>query len=342
MGRLLLGRTERIQYLKTIEQNRGSRVLVLCTGDRQGLETRIAFDVLPFVFEHLTKMGKMKKLDLFMYSPGGLTMAGYGLANLVSEFCESFNAIVPFKALSTATLIALGAEEILMTKFGQLSPIDPSVEHVLGPLVKVSATQEARVPINVEDALSYLDLARDKAQLKDEESMSKVFDHLSSSVHPLALGAVNRVREQIRFLARNLLSRHMKDDAKVTKIVDILTKERFSHDYLISRREAKDDLRLNIVDIDPKLEQRIVDLYLEYDGLMQLRVPYNPEIYLGPSDQANVELVRAVVESDDLTHVFRTVKQVNRLYVQPPGVLAPVVAYRDTLLSERWEEDHTI
>ena len=197
-----------MRLIKDIEQDRNSRVLVYITGDRPGLETRIAFDVFPFVFEHLTKMGEMEKLDLFLYSPGGLTIAGYGLANLLLEFCDSYSTIVPFKALSTATLITLGAKEILMTKFGQLGPVDPSIEHALGPTVQLNPPQETRVPINVEDAISYLELARGEGRLKDEASLSQVFDRLSNTVHPLALGAVNRVREQIRFLAKNLLKNH--------------------------------------------------------------------------------------------------------------------------------------
>jgi len=331
-----------MQLIKDIESLRNSKLLVLFTGDRSGLETRIAFDVFPFVFEHLTRMGKMEKLDLFIYSPGGITIAGFGVANLLREFCQSFSAIVPFKALSTATLIALGAEQILMTKFGQLSPIDPSIEHVLGPTAQVNPMQTGRVPINVEDAISYLELARGEGKLKDQDSLSKVFDRLSSAVHPLALGAVNRGRQQIGFLAKKLLGSHIKDEKKIARIVDTLTKERFSHDYLISRKEAKDELGLNVIDIDPALEQKIVDLHLQYDALMQLRVPYNPESYLGAQSQVTIDLIRAVVESDGLTHVFRTVKQVKRMQVQPPGSPVPVTGYEDTILKEGWEQDNNI
>lgn len=333
-----------MQLIRDIEAARGSRVLVYITGDRQGLETRIAFDVFPFIFEHLTRMGAMEKLDLFLYSPGGLTIAGYGIANLLREFCDSYNVIIPFKALSTATLISLGAKEILMTKFGQLSPIDPSIEHVLGPTIKSSPGQETRVPINVEDAISYLELARGEGRLKEEESLSKAFERLSNTVHPLALGAVNRVREQIRFLAKNLLKKHVKNNEKMVKIVDTLTKERFSHDYLIGRNEAKQDLRLNVLIPTAPLEQKIVDLYLQYDSLMQLRLPYNAETYLGSSNQATIDLVRGIVETDSYTHVFRTVKQVTRVQqqVQQQGVSVPVVVYQEIISKEGWELDNTI
>jgi len=48
-----------------------------------------------------------------------------------------FNVIIPFKALSCATLMALGADNILMTKMGQLSPIDPSIDSPLAPTAPI-------------------------------------------------------------------------------------------------------------------------------------------------------------------------------------------------------------
>ena len=89
-------RTERHQLIKEIEELRGSRVLVYIAGDRKGLETKIAADIFPFFLEHLAQMGFQEKLDLYIYSTGGITMAGYGLVNLMKEFCKSFNVIIPF------------------------------------------------------------------------------------------------------------------------------------------------------------------------------------------------------------------------------------------------------
>jgi hypothetical protein len=337
-------RNERQELIRTIEEERNSKLLVYITGDRRGLETRIAMDAFPFIFTHLSRIGYQKKIDLYLYSPGGITMSGYGLVNLIREFCHLFNVIIPFKALSCATLITLGADEVIMSKMGLLSPIDPSITSPHGPRVPRPDIPgaEVLVPVNVEDAISYLDLAKKEAELKSEESLVKVFDKLSSNVPPLTLGAVNRAREQIRFLAKTLLSYHMKDEQKIEKIVNVITKERFSHEYLIGRREAKEVIGLNVIDIPEALEEKILSLFNEYNGILNMNVPYNPEEVLGSQNQAVGQFNRGIVETDNLTHVFRTKKEIKRIEVAQPGIPVPVIGYQERVLTESWVEDNNI
>jgi len=339
-------RSERHQLIEEIEKMRGSKVLVYVAGDRRGLETKIATDIFPFFLEHLAPMGFQEKIDLYLYSTGGITMAGYGLVNLIKEFCKSFNVIIPFKALSCATLIALGADEIVMTKMGQLSPIDPSISSPLGPQVPIPGQPGAAqvVPLNVEDVSSYLEMAA-KYMGSDEDKalIARVFERLSQSVHPLALGAVNRVREQIGFLATTLLSGHIADKEVVNRIVETLIRGRFSHDYLIGRKEAKEIIELPVIDNMPQeLEEKVVRLYSEYDSILQLSVPYHQEIVLAGAEVNTGTLNRAIIESDNLTHVFRTVREVKRITMTPPTVPMPMIGYEERMISERWVKDDNI
>ena len=271
-------------------------------------------------------------------------MAGYALANLLREFSESYDVIIPFKALSGATLIVLGADNIIMTKMGQLSPIDPSVVSPLAPLVPVSGSpgQVRAVPVNVEDVINYIDLARKALNVSDEELLTRLYDRMSQSVHPLVLGSVYRSREQIGFLAQMLLEGHMTDKEQIKKIIDIITRGRFSHDYLIGRKEAKEILELPIVDVQPELDAAIVDLYNQYDDLLQLSVPYHPEQVL--KEQGNVigSFDRAIVESTNLTHVFRSRKEIKRVELTPPAVPTPQMGYLERDLGEGWVTDNAI
>ncbi|MEA2074983.1 MAG: serine protease [Euryarchaeota archaeon] len=337
-----MGRAERLNILHEIEQERGCRVLTFVTGDRRGLEARIAPDSFPFCLEHLGQMGHQEQIDLYLYSTGGMTMAGFALVNLIREFCDVFNVIIPFKAHSCATLIALGADNIYMTKMGQLSPIDPSVTHSLGPHTSIPGQQAKLVPVNVEDVSSYFDLAQKELGLNDNESLVKVFERLSRNVHPLTLGAINRSREQISFLAKKLLSYHTKDQAEIDKIVETLIRGRFSHDYLIGHKEAKEVLGLKIRDMSDTLSRRVMELYQEYDKLLQLSVPYNPEIVLGDKEIATGVFNQAIIESGNLTHVFRTVKEVKRVSLEPPMVPLPTVGCQERIISVNWLEDNTV
>lgn len=332
-----------MRLIRSIEQETNSRLVVYITGDRQGQETRIAGDIFPFCHQHLQRIGKQESISLFIYTRGGLTMAGFGIAILFREFCNNFNVIVPFRAHSCGTLITLGANRVLMTKMGQLSPIDPSVDHPLGPQAQIPGAPPGttqRVPINVEDAVSFLKLAKEEAGLEQEELLASVFGRLSSEVHPLALGAVSRSREQISFLAKTLLSRHMTNDERIKNIVKVLTRERFSHHYIVGRREAKEFLKLPIVDISLRIEELILKLYNQYSSLLELTVPYNPEIYLGQQPTTTIELNRGILESYGLTHAFRSRLNVQRVQITREGV--PRTIHHHVPLFENWIQDNNL
>lgn len=335
-----MDRAARISLIKEIEKDRGSRVLCYLTGDRRGFETRIAQDVFPLLYEHLSKIGKTKSIDLFLYSTGGITIAGWGLVNLIREFCDKFSVIIPFKAHSTATLIALGANEIVMCKPGQLSPVDPSITSPFNP-VAPGIQQPGGVsflPVSVEDVIAYLSLARKEADLKDELSIAEVFKILSEKVHPLALGSVFRAREQIKLLTEKLLSFHMpkSQEKKVGKIISTLTKELYSHDYLIGRKEAKNTIKLKVIDVKHELENKIWQLYKAYENMLELNVPYNPDTFLGDEEQKVGCFNRAVIESEFVTDLFITEREVKRVQVSQPGMPTPMIGFQERAIREGW------
>jgi len=335
-------REERMKLIRKIEEATDSRMLVYLTGDRKNLETVIAHDALPFCLNHLMRMQNPSSISLFLYSTGGRTMAGYGLANLIREFCKKFIVIVPFKALSCATLITLGADEIIMTRIGQLSPIDPSIPHILGPRPSGYPTNAPPIPVSVEDVMNYLQMARDEVGIKDQDLLERVYDRLSQEIHPLALGSVYRLKTQIIFLAKSLLSTHMKEESKINEIVDTLYRGRYSHDYPIGRKEADEVIGLPIKEENIKLESLIMRLYEHYDKLLELSVPYSPELALGGEDSKTVSLNRAIIESDSLSHVFRSTHKYNRVKLTPPKVPTPMEVPMERLIQAQWVEDKDI
>lgn len=330
-----------MKLIKSIEKSTDSRMLVYFTGDRKNLETKIANDALPFCLNHLMKMENPSSISLFLYSTGGLTMAGYSLANLIREYCNRSITIVPFKALSCATLIALGADEIIMTRIGQLSPIDPSVPHILGPRVSESPDSPT-VPVSVEDVMNYLNMAKTELGIKDQDLLERIYDRLSQEIHPLALGSVYRRKTQTLFLAKSLLATHMKDSSKIKSIVNTLYRGRYSHDYPIGRKEADKIIGLPIRKEDSKLESLIMELYGHYDRLLELSVPFNAELALGGEKSKTVSFNRAIVESDGLTHVFRSTHQFRRVTLSPPKVPVPTEVPMGRLVQAQWVEDKNI
>jgi len=85
-----------------------------------------------------------------------------------------------------------------------------------------------------------------------------------------------------------------------------------------------------------------MELYQEYDKVLQLSVPYNPEIVLGDKEIATGVFNQAIIESGNLTHVFRTVKEVKRVSLAPPMVPSPTIGSQERLISTNWLEDNSI
>ena len=273
-------RKNRLQLINQISELRNSTVICYVTGDRKNINTRIAPDAIKVIYKHLEKMDPRDNIDLFIYTRGGDVLTPWRLVNLIREYCSQFNVLVPFRAYSAGTLIGLGANQIVMGKMGELGPIDPTVANAFNPQNPNNPT--AKIPISVEDVSSYLDLARKKFNISEEDNLHKILSELTERVHPLALGNVHRNYLLIRSTAEKLLSLHLQDEEKINKIINYLTEKLYAHNYMIPRREVK-KLQLPVKFPDPKLENLLWQLYEIYEEDLELNTPFNPLNYLDNS-----------------------------------------------------------
>jgi ClpP class serine protease len=337
------------QLIQQIESARKSRVIAYLTSDRQGpFNARIAPDIIPPISKQLQSIGKVQNIDLFLYSAGGDTMVPWRLVSMIREYCDKFSVLVPYKAHSAATMIALGADEIVMSNLSELSPIDPSTANVFNPVDP--ANPQARIPISVEDVMAYFDLAKNKFGIKSDEDLSRVFTKFveaNPQIHPLALGNVNRIHNLIRMLAKRLLKSHkvaMKEEA-VDKIVDYFTEKLYSHQYFIGRKEAREDLGLTtVVDADATLAKAMTDLYEDYNKDLEFGKIWNPEIELGPNAVQNRKDYKiAYIESRDISSYYDIdveyrKQQVNMVQQTPQGpIQVPQEQVGFKIISQGWK-----
>lgn len=332
----------RTQLLGDIETARGARVISLVLGDRAGVETKIAGDLLPFVYDRLRAIGEVEEIDLFLYTIGGDSLAGWGLVNLIREHCHRLVVLAPFRCMSCGTLMALGADEIILTAGSELSPIDPSVSSLYNP--QVPGGEDAQtigiLPVSVEDLMGFLRLVKNEVGLKEDEALGRVVEQLSQKVHPLALGAVYRAREQVAFLARKLLGFHIGDPTRIDMIVDYLTRS-MDHQYIISRNEARQVLGLDMVpEPDDSLQEMILSLYDAYREFLQLDSPFSPEAELGDEEHAIKTYPRAALEvlqdGTLASRVFRSVRDLQAVEMAQPNVNIPVIGVQIRTLAEGW------
>jgi len=276
-----------------LAEARGSKVIAYVTGDRQNLETQIAQDAVVRFGDLLDDYEGAKKISLVLYTQGGKTLAAWSLVNLLREFCDELEVIIPSRCQSAGTLVCLGADNIVMTKQATLGPIDPSINTPLNPQIP-GAPERVRTPVSVEDIAGYFELSKEEGELKSEESTAKVFMKLADDVHPLALGQVKRARSQIQDLAKKLLNNHTEDTEKIDKIVRILCSEAGSHDYTIHRKEARECLGLNIETPTMELYGLIKEIYIDFREELKLLEPFNPATITG-----NYQAKRVLVEGQD-------------------------------------------
>ena len=264
-----MARKERIELIRRIEARRGSRLICCLTSDRPNAAGILAKDFIPIFFNHLSTFQECKKIDVLMLTPGGDTLAAFGLSRVIREFAERVGVLIPEKCHSAGTLFALGADEIVMGKAATLTPIDPSVNSPLGPVVEMGPGQRQSVPVSVESVAGYRNLLKEEWGLKGQ-ALGFAFRVLAERINPLVLGDVYRSRQQIGRLARTLLNCHRRDDRNIQSIVEKLTGGLGSHDYLISRREARELLGKQVAPDDPDLEALLWELHNDFKSDMKL------------------------------------------------------------------------
>ena len=286
---------QRKELYKKIERFSKSRVLCYVTGDRQNLGIQIAQDVIDHFVQHLDVIGVTKKISLVIYSRGGDLLAGWNIVNLVRQFCDELTVIIPMKAHSTATLIALGASSVMMTKQATLGPIDPSLNGPLNPAMP-GPNPMARIPVSVESVTGYFDFARSLG-ISSENAMMQLVVNLSQQLNPLVIGNVYRSRTQIRMLGKRLLSSHIADVEKIDRILDFLCSESGSHDYTINRREAANELGLKINKPTETQYAVLKALHEDYSMELELLNPFDPNLLLGPNPEVDYSFTRGLLES---------------------------------------------
>lgn len=259
------------------------------------------------------------QLDLFLYTRGGATDSVWPLINIIREHAVRFTVLVPFRGHSAGTLICLGADEVIMSDAAEMSPIDPTTGNQFNPTDPNNPAN--RFGISVEDVAAYFNLSKERAGIEESSDKIDVLKELTRTVHPLALGNVQRVYMQIRRLASQLLGLHMnEDDPRIDNIIKALTEKFYSHVHAISRREAitlmGDWVR------NPSEEEAIImwNLFDSYAETLSLREKFQLPTFMGDQQVRDLTVVGGFIESADNSHIFNTNLKVIQRPNVPPNV----------------------
>jgi len=216
-----------------IERLRNSRVVLLV--HRQETMRLLGFPMLRYIdlndseellrAIHLTDPNM--PLDIILHTPGGLVIAAAQIARALKAHKGKVTVFVPHYAMSGGTLIALAADQIVMSKHAVLGPVDPQIEGM--------------------PAASILKI--------HEEKPAKEIDDKSIVLIDLSKKAVAQLRE----LTTELLTQNISAD-KVGTLAEKLTNGHWTHDYAITCDEAA-SLGLNVSTDIPQSAMEMMTLY---------------------------------------------------------------------------------
>ena len=246
---------ERFVYLERLEKLRGSKVLVYFS------YRPLDDSILVPLYKQLREIKKTRKIDLIVHSYGGAVDTPIKVVMLIREFCDEFAVIVPLVAKSAASMLVLGADEVVMGPISELGPIDPLVKH---PEYK-----DLWVPVQaMEHCLDYLQ--RSILYSSNPDLATSILTPVLNKLDPWLIGDYEKALKASRQYAEALLSRYMLHDApeRVPLVTKALTEGYFSHGYPIGRQEAK-KLGLKVLEAEGELWDVIWELYLGYEELFQ-------------------------------------------------------------------------
>lgn len=200
--------------IRDIENVTGRQLIVYFTDVDNVIDAQIDPGDDQLLHELLSGCGG-KPVDLLIETPGGMTDATEKFCSMLRHMATDLRVVVPRKAKSNGTVIALTGSTIVMSATSELGPIDPWVFGVPAEfLIKQGP-----------------------------------------SANPIQLQFAQSATKQTKDLATTLLKTGMlkgKDDTEITTIVEKLaTKSVYaSHGTVIDAKEAI-QLGLNVTEISP-------------------------------------------------------------------------------------------
>ncbi|MDV3277188.1 MAG: ATP-dependent Clp protease proteolytic subunit [Nitrososphaerales archaeon] len=126
---------ERDLTRRAIEEERNSKVITLIHRMElhNGTDQYIKMEDSEEILDEILSAPEGKPIDIIVHCPGGVVLAAEQIALALKEHKGKVSAIVPYYAMSGATLICLAADEIVMEPFSVLGPLDPQVSGFPSP-----------------------------------------------------------------------------------------------------------------------------------------------------------------------------------------------------------------
>lgn len=223
----------RQQMIAKIEKLRNSRVILIV--HRQESMSLLGFPLMKFinmedseeVLRAIETSGNRENIDIVLHTPGGMAIAALQIARAIMKCSKKVRVIVPHYAMSGGTLIALAADEIIMSPYAVLGPVDPQLGEYPAPSL---------------------------VNLKQIKDINRIEDR-TLILADVAEKATNQMQEAIEQLMEGNYGKE-----KAAEISKKLTQGLWTHDFPITVEKAE-ELGLHVTTDYPKEFIQLMSLY---------------------------------------------------------------------------------
>jgi ClpP class serine protease len=202
----------RQRLIARLERQRNSRVILLV--HRQETMSLLGFPIFRYIDVndseevlraiHLTDPDV--PIDIVLHTPGGLVLAALQIARAIHKRKGKVTALVPHYAMSGGSLIALAADEIVMSEDAVLGPVDPQLgQYPAASILKAVA----------------------KKPVADTDDNTLIMADQSEK-------AIAQVRQSVRELLLKTIR-----EAKADGLARLLSEGTWTHDHPITYETAK-------------------------------------------------------------------------------------------------------
>jgi hypothetical protein len=296
----------------------------------------MGIDAIPEICAQIEKIDeKEKEVDILIVSRGGDPIVPWRIIGLLRDRFEKISVLIPYTAQSAATILAFGADEIVMHPYSCLGPID----------AQVSLPPNGQFPMgqgqfSVEDIKSYVDFISEDLKIPEEDSGIESLKYLNEKLGPVTIGLIKRSMKLSDTLASKLLLLHMDDKEAVKRIVDKYN-GLSNHGYTVSRKEALES-GLPVVHGSKDLEKLMWNVWIDIESEMKCKDPFHPSKLLNedkkaaerikdsikkglPVSETITEVVPvAIVESNRLSSSFKVHTNITAAKINTPNIVISV------------------
>ena len=322
---------QRLELYRQLEAKRGRPLFAYVTSSRQNATGGMAADAVAEITDQLQALPpEARSLDLLIVSHGGDPTVAWRIVSLIRERVDTFSVLIPQAAFSAATLIALGADEIVMHPHGNLGPVDPQI---IVPRQDKQGKPTEPVSFGSEDLNAFLEFARDSVGLTDQSELLSVFQKFLDEVGAVPVGKAARGSQLAISLSKRLLTQYMfaKDgeQRQAETIAEQLNKRYFHHGHAVGRSEAR-DLGLKIAEPNADVEETMWRIWLDFENELQMRNPFNPLglVKNNPDCKAMFEPVPQLTIPENLTPEAK--QNILNQFLQQSIVHIPSTPYEQT------------